>query len=206
MESYFQILKVNLKFNLIPHILIAFLLVLAAPLIMGLENLNPIQAAQTLEVYTSLLGIILMVPLFIPDQDRNIRDLMKSKKEPMIKIHFIRVMEALFFLSIIVVLFLLRLQYGQSEFPPVKYFYGTMANCIFLGGLGVITFSIIDHLAISYMIPILYYILNYGSGGKLGMFNMFSMMRGSFIEKNYLFAVGVLLIIVAIVYRHCKRE
>ncbi|NLY45072.1 MAG: hypothetical protein GX053_03660 [Tissierella sp.] len=204
MESYFQILKVNLKFNLIPHVLIAFLLVLAAPFIMGLENLNPIQVAQTLEVYTSLLGIILMVPLFTPDQDRNIRDLIKSKKEPMIKIHLMRIVEALFFLSIIVRLFLLNLKYGQSEFPFGKYFYGTMANCIFLGGLGVIIFSIIDHLAVSYMVPILYYILNYGSGEKLGMFNMFSMMRGSFIEKNYLFSVGVLFILAAIVYRHKK--
>jgi hypothetical protein len=173
---------------------------------MGVENLNPIQTAQTLEIYVSLFGIILLVPLFIPDQDKDIRDLLESKKEPMMKIQFIRIMEAIFFLTVFVGLFLLRLKYGKSDFIFGKYFYGTMANCLFLGGIGVIAFSIVDNLPVAYMVPTLYYILNYGSGKKLGMFNMFSMMRGSFVEKNYLFLVGVLLIIIAIVYRRYRRE
>lgn len=206
METYYQILKVNLKYNLVPHIFITFLLFIVAPLIMGLENLNPIQTAQTLELYVSLFGIILLVPLFIPDQDRNIRDLLESKKESMIKIQFIRILEAILFLSLIVFMFLLKLKYGQSEFPFYKYFYGTMANCIFLGGLGVFFFSLMDNLVVAYMVPLLYYILNYGSGKKLGKLNMFSMMGGSFIEKNYLFFIGILLIVMAIVYRHFRRK
>lgn len=201
-ERYYQILKVNLKYNLIPHVLITLILSLVAPAFMGVENLNQVQTARVMEIYVSLFGIILCIPLFIPDQDKNIKDLLQSKKEPMMKIQLIRVIEAVFFLSIIVALFLLRLKYGQCEFHFGRYFYGTLANCIFLGGLGIITFSIVDNLAVAYMIPILYYILNYGSGPKLGKFNMFTMMLGSFNEKNYLFFVGMLLIVVAILYRN----
>lgn len=202
MERYYQILKVNLKHNLVPHILITLMLFLVAPVIMGVENLNQVQTARVMEIYVSLFGIILCIPLFMPDQDKDIRDLLRSKKESMIKIQFIRIIEAVFFLSIIIALFLLSLKYGQCEFYFGRYFYGTLANSIFLGGLGIITFSIVDNLAVAYMIPILYYILNYGSGPKLGKFNMFSMMRGSFDEKNCLFFVGMLLIVVAILYRN----
>lgn len=206
METYYQILKINLKYNLFPHILITFLLFLVAPFIMGLENLNSIQTAQVLEAYVSLFGIILLVPLFIPDQDRNIRDLLESKKESMMKIQFIRILEAIFVLSLIVFMFLLKLKYGQSEFLFFRYFYGIMANCIFLGGLGVFFFSIMDNLVVAYMVPLLYYILNYGSGEKLGRLNILSMMRGSFVEKKYLLSIGILLIVMSIFYRHFRRE
>ena len=90
MERNLQIAKVNLKYNLLPHVVICFLFIIAAPAMMGIENLNQYQTAQVLEMFVSLFGIILFIPQFLPDQDKNIRDLLESKKESILKIQFIR--------------------------------------------------------------------------------------------------------------------
>lgn len=194
MERNLQIAKVNLKYNLLPHVVICFLFFIAAPAMMGIENLNQYQTAQVLEMFVSLFGIILFIPQFLPDQDKNIRDLLESKKESMLKIQFIRFFVAFLSLSFIILMFLLRLKYGGCSFEFGKLFYGTMANCIFLGGLGILIYGFVDNVAVAYMVPILYYILNYGPGKKLGKFYLFTMARGSSDEKLYILIAGIIMI------------
>lgn len=206
MERYLKIAKVNLKFNLFPHIIAGFCLCLISPLIMGVKNLDSINTAKILEVYISLLGIILIVPIFMPDQDKNIRDLIKSKKESMSINYLIRISEALIFLIIIVLGFLAYLKSGNCEFLFWDYFYGTISTCIFLGGLGLLAYAIVDNIAVGYMVPMLYYILCYGAGRKyLGKFYLFSMMQGNTLDKKYLLITGVLMIVAGIVYRSKQR-
>jgi len=194
--------KVNWKFNLMLHALAVMMFCLVSPLIMGVENLNPIQTAQVLELYISLSGIILCVPLFIPDEDKNIRDLILSKKESVLLVHGIRIMEALLALMIFVGGFLFYLRMQECDFSFLTYYYGTMATCIFIGGLGVLVYSILDNLPAAYMVPLLYYIMCYGSGKKyFGKFYLFSMMRGSVEEKKYLLIAGLCMVAVGILVR-----
>ncbi len=205
MERYFQIVKVNWKFNLLPHVLIALFICLAAPFFMGVKNLNLMQTAQVLELYMVLLGIILCVPLFIPDEDKSIRDLIESKKQSMISVHVIRIIEGLLILALFIGAFLVYLKLQQCNFTFPTYFYGTMAGCIFLGGIGILVYSIFDYLSVAYMVPILYYILCYGSGKTyLGKFYLFSMMRGSMEEKKYLLIAGLLMIVLGILLRNIR--
>lgn len=205
MERYLKIAKVNLKFNLCPHIISAISLCLISPLIMGLKNLDSINTAKILEIYISLLGIILLVPLFMPEQDKDIRDLIKSKKESIVMNYLIRIAEALLFLVIMVLVFLAYLKIGNCTFDFAQYFYGTISTCIFLGGLGVLVYSIVDNIAVGYMVPILYYILCQGSGEKyLGKFYLFSMMQGNYIDKKYLLIAGIVMIVIGIFYRSKK--
>ena len=194
MERNLQIAKVSLKYNLLPHIIICFFFFLIAPAMMGIENLNHFQTAQVLELFVSLFGIILFIPQFLPDQDKNIRDLLESKKESVLKIQCIRFFIALLSVSFFILMFLLRLKYGGCTFEFGKLFYGTMANCIFLGGLGILIYGFVDNVAVAYMVPILYYILNYGSGKKLGKFYLFTMARGSSDEKLYILIAGIIMI------------
>lgn len=207
MEKYLKIAKVNLKFNLLPHIIAAICLCLISPLIMGVKNLDSINTAKVLDVYISLLGIILLIPIFIPDQDRDIRDLIRSKKESIAVNYLIRITEAVVFLILIVFSFLLYLKIGNCIFDFGKYFYATISTCIFLGGLGILAYSIVDNIAVGYMIPILYYILCYGSGKKyLGKFYLFSMLQGNTMDKKYLLIAGILMIVVGIFYRSKKTN
>lgn len=207
MEKYLKIAKVNLKFNLLPHIIAAICLCLISPLIMGVKNLDSINTAKVLDVYISLLGIILLIPIFIPDQDRDIRDLIRSKKESIAVNYLIRITEAVVFLILIVFSFLLYLKIGNCIFDFSKYFYGAVSTCVFLGGLGIFAYSIVDNIAVGYMIPILYYILCYGAGKKyLGKFYLFSMLQGNTMDKKYLLISGILMIVVGIFYRSKKAN
>lgn len=206
MERYLRISKVNFKFNLFPHVIAAIILCLISPFIMGVKNLDSINTAKVLDVYISLLGIILLVPLFFPEQDRDINDLIRSKKESISVIHIIRLIEALLCLFIIVTSFLFYLKIGNCTFPFKEYLYGTIADCIFLGGLGIFIYSIINSLCTSYMVPVLYYIMCFGSGKKyFGKFYLFSMMGGSIGDKKFLLVSGIIMIAAGIILKSRRR-
>lgn len=203
-ERYLSITKVNLKYHLFPHITVAAILCMISPFIMGVRNLDILNTAKVLEIYISLLGIVLLVPVFLPDQDKDIRELIKSKRESVEVLHVLRIGLALLVLSIFIICFLIFLRKGNCVFPFGRYLYGTMASCIFLGGLGVFIYSFVDKLPVAYMIPILYYIMCYGGGEKyLGRFYVFSMLDGTVGDKIYLLAAGFIMILAGILIRDC---
>lgn len=206
MERYLNIAKVNLKFNLLPHILVVIFLAVLAPVIMGVSNLEALQVAKVVDFYLSLFGIVLCIPLFIPDDDHSIRELLESKKESMYALQGIRLVEGVSILVISLVLFLLFMKQQGSHFPYYQYLYGGIANGLFLGGLGIMIYGILDNLAVAYMIPILYYVMCMGGAKKyLDKFYLFSMMGGSIENKKYLLIAGIVMIVVGILLRNGKN-
>ena len=110
--KFFPIVKEYLKHHYAGHVLAAFLFCAAAPLIMGIEALNPQQSAQVLEMYFSIVGIVLLVPLFMPDQNRDIRDVVASRETPMLYIHSIRLVTELVLLAVFLLIFLFWMRWG----------------------------------------------------------------------------------------------
>lgn len=200
MERYLEILKVNFKHNLFKTLILIAGFFILAPFIMGMKNLNEVQTAKILEVYVSLFGIVFLVPLFTLDEDLSIRNLIKSKKESMLKLHFIRLLQQSVMLIGAILLFIFILREGNCSFDFFKLFVSVLCNCIFLGGLGILSYSMINSQPFAYMIPIFYYILSYGCGKDiLGEFYLFSIMGR---ENNiYLSVAAIVMICVGIVYR-----
>ena len=206
MERYLNIAKANLKFNLLPHILVVLFLAVLAPVIMGVSNLEPLQVAKVIDFYLSLFGIVLCIPLFMPDEDKSIRDLLESKKESMYLVHIIRLVEGVSILLLSLIVFLMFMKQQGSNFPYYQYLYGAVANGLFLGGLGIMFYSILDNLAVAYMIPILYYVMCMGGAKKyMGKFYLFSMMGGGVEDKIYLLVAGIVMIVIGIVMRNQKK-
>ena len=204
-EKYIEIFKINWKYNLLPHIIITALLCILAPFIMGVKNLDDTLTAKVLELYISLFGIILLTPLFIPDQDRSIRELLESKRVSMVVHHCVRLLAAFGVLIIAITSFLVFLKSQGCRFPFSDYLYGTIATSIFLGGMGVLVYSISDNLPVSYMIPIIYYISCYGGRGRfLGKFYLFTMGYSDISIKNYIMIAGMLMIAIGVVFRNIK--
>lgn len=201
MERYFYIAKIHLKYSFFPHILVSIGLLCLMPAIMGIKNLDATQAAQVLETYVAMIGIVLFIPLFFPEQNHDIRDLIESKKMPICQIHLIRFAESFFTLIFLVFAVIKILSSQNCEFPEVNYFLGTVAEALFLGGLGVVTYSLCDTIPAAYMIPLVYYIINYSGQAYLGFFQLFSMTRGSYKEKWYLFFGAVVFFLLGIFYR-----
>lgn len=61
-----KIAAVNLKHNLVWHILLAAAFLCIAPVFFGMTRLDPVNTAKLLENFVVLTGIILLVPYALP--------------------------------------------------------------------------------------------------------------------------------------------
>ena len=206
MESYLQIEKINLKYHIPVHAAVCALMLLVSPLVMGVANLGAQETSKVLEMYVALIGIVLFPPVFLPEQDHGIRDLVYTKYQNGVVVYLVRILGNLLLLMAMLGLYIGMLAYRQCEFPAGKYFCGTLAEMLFLGGFGLFFYGLCDNLVIGYMMPIVYYIAAVGGGEKyLNMFYPFSMAKGSYDEKLWLAAGGVILL-GAGVWLRCRRR
>lgn len=206
MERYWQIEKVNLKHNIPLHAAVSILVLLVSPFLLGVENLGEQDSAKVLEIYVALIGIVLIPPVFLPEQDHDIRDLVFTKYIDSRIVYLIRLSGNLLLLALMLGVYIGMLRYHGCEFPAGKYFCGTLAEMFFMGGLGLFAYGLCDNLVIGYMFPTVYYIAAFGSGSKyLRMFYPFSMARGSYTEKVWLLSAAVILVSAGIWIR-CKKR
>ena len=206
MERYWQIERVNLKHNIPLHVLVSALMLLVSPLLIGVANLGAQDTAKALEMYAALIGIVLLPPVFLPEQDHDIRDLVYTKYMDGAVVYLVRIIGNVVLMAALLGLYIGMLMYNECEFPVGKYFCGTLAEMLFMGGLGLFSYGISDNLVIGYTVPITYYIAAIGGGEKyLRMFYPFSMAGGSYREKVWLLAAAVLLVSAG-VWLRCRRK
>ena len=206
MEKYWHIEKTNLKYHIPVHLLVCILLLFVSPFFMGVKNLTAQDTAKVLEMYVALIGIVLLTPVFLPEQDRGIRDLVCTKYLTSAVVYLVRIAGNIVLLILLAGLYIAMLKHNRCEFPMVWYFLGTYVEMLFLGGLGLFFYGLCDHLVIGYMAPVVYYMVALGSGQKyMKMFYPFSMTYGSYDEKLWL-AAGAVVLIGAGVWLRCRRR
>lgn len=199
MERYLKIANINWKHHLFPYVVISFLLCMAAPLFMGTKNLDVYQTAKVIEMYLSFLGILLLIPVFLPDVNQSAAEVIRTKKEPMMTLYHIRILQGLLLVVLFGIGFLIYLKRGGCMFSVSAGMLTLFANTCFLGGIGMLAFSLTDQIVFAYMLPIFYYVLNIGAGAKyLGKFYLFSMQTGHLSDKFFLLIAGILCIELAI--------
>lgn len=194
MEKYLEITKVHLKHNTWQHLAVSVLLLLASPLILGISNLDEAQSAKVLETYVALTGIILFVPVFLPEQNREIRAVVRSKYTDILAVYAIRLAAALFFLAVLVFIYMAVMRAGNCEMEMGRYYLGTMAEAVGFGGLGIFAYALSDNVVAGYMIPLGYYVAALGGGAKyLGKFYPFGMLT-DYCTKYWILLGGIVLI------------
>lgn len=205
MERYWQIEKTNLKYQVPLHLLVCVVLLGISPLLMGVENLSAMDTAKVLERYVALIGIVMLTPTFLPEQDQAVRELVYAKYMKASHVYLVRLMGNVLILAAFLGIYIFMLRSNQCEFPAAKFYFGVFAEMLFFGGLGLCFYGLSDNLVIGYMAPIVYYITAIGGGNKyLKMFYPFSMSMGRYAEKIYLFAAAVFLLAAGIFCR-CRR-
>ena len=198
MGKYLEITNVQLKHNVWKHLLISAGLLAASPLILGISNLDAAESAKVLETYVALIGIILFVPVFLPEQNRDLWELVKAKYTNITSVYLIRVG-----LSLLESVLLVLVYIGEMEIG--RYFFGTMAEIMAFGGLGIFAYAVSDNLIVGYMIPLGYYIAATGAGYKyLGKLYPFGMLQ-DFTTKYWILATGILLMAGGILLFRRKR-
>lgn len=202
MERYCQIEKMNIMHYTLPHVFVCIFLLCISPLLMGVENLTAADAAKVLERYVALIGIIMLTPIFIPEQDKSIRELVYVKYTKSTHVYLIRMTGNILILAVFLGVYIFMLRQNQCEFPVLRYYFGVFAEILFFGGLGLFFYGLADNLVIGYMAPMVYYIIATGGGERyLRMLYPFSMSMGRYGEKICLFIAAVFLIGGGIYFR-----
>ena len=134
----------------------------AAPLLAGVRNLSVGETARLLDFYVVLPGMLLLIPVFLPEQDKAIRDLIRARYTSMGSIYLVRIFLNVAVMAALTGVFLLGLERGGCDFPFGNYFMASLAGMVFLGGFGAAAFALSDNPVIGYMASLGYYLFGQG--------------------------------------------
>ena len=186
-------------------IAVAVLLCLVTPLLIGTANLDRNSAAMPLEMFVSLVGVVLLTPIFQPERHEEIDDLVSSKYCSTAKVHLIRTVYSAGIAALLICVFTVSMKLQSCDVTPVLAL-GAIADALFLGSMGMLTSALTGNTVIGYMPPLLYYALNIGMGPKLGSLYLFSMVTGSYTAKLWLFLAGLLMMTAALFYQRLRKR
>ena len=151
----------------------ALLPLLLAPFLFPVSCLGVKDSAAPMEMLVVLTGPALLSPAFLPEEDQSLRDILRLKGSALRLILFLRLLISCVFLLLLPAAFLLFLAANHSEISPMLW-GNTAASALFLGGMGALSYSVCRNLAAAYMVPLLYYAMNFFAGARLKSFFLFS--------------------------------
>ncbi len=195
----------NIRHNALPHIALSALVLLLTPVLFGISQLSALEAAMPLEGFVALIGILLLTPVFLPEQSPETEELVSSKYVSSSIVYGIRVLYSLGILVLFILVFAVYMREKGCDIS-VALVCGTIADGIFLGGLGMVTSSLTGNTVTGYMVPVMYYAISFGGGDRLGKYYLFSMTKGDYAGKPWMFAVGMVMIGAALLVRKVKKR
>lgn len=163
-----------------PHVLVTLLFCSLSGFFVSFRNLDGLQAAKVMEMYVSFSGILLLVPLFMPERNRELWLLEKSKATPLWKLYLIRLLAATAALALVVTVFLQLMKQGNSQFDGKGLWVGSFCEIFFLGSIGFFVSGITNQAVLGYMVSVVYFFANIGASKYLGDFALFQMMKGEY--------------------------
>lgn len=203
--NWANIAKINLRHNFLPHLLAALVITFLAPVVFETSVLDGKLAAQPLEMLLSLAGVLLLTPIFLPEQDENIRDLIRSKRTDYLAVCALRVAYSTVALALLIGGFTLFMRACESA-VGWQHFFGAFVSAFFLGVLGFAGAGVAGNVTVGYMVAMIYYIANFTLKNKLGDFYLFSMSAGDGGGKEFLLAVSLLLVAMVFEWKKVREE
>lgn len=187
-----------------PALVSAGILVIAL-ILFGTANLDRETSAIPLEMFLSLVGIVLFTPIFRPEEKKEIDDLVSSKYVGRSRIYLIRGVCAMLLATGFVGVFTLAMRARMCDVTWLL-FAGTVADAVFLGAVGMAAAALADNTVAGYMAAFVTYGINWGAGRNLGNFYLFSMSISEYEPKVWLFVTGMLLISASFTVKWIKRR
>ncbi len=198
-ECFTSCLRINLVRNALPHICAALLLTALTPVIFSLTALNAQLSAQPLEMYLALTGMLLLTPVFLPEQDDTVRDVVRVRPVSYLQICALRVIAMIFILLLLYAAVMLLMKHGSCQIS-LSHFYGGTASAVFLGSIGFCASAFSDNTVIGYMTAIMYFILNLSAKEELGEFYLFGMSSAASLNKIWLYIGAAVLFAISFAY------
>lgn len=196
--SFAKILLVNLKHNFPVHFILAVVVAVLTPVVFSINSLDARASAQPLEMLLSFIGAILLTPIFLPEQNQEIRDVVRSKKTDYLIVCLIRVIYSVVAVMLITGVFVLIMKHCECD-VTWKHFFAGFASSLFLGTVGFSVAGLSSSVSAGYMASMVYYSANIGLKDKLGICYLFSMYSGNKFSDKYLLIL-LSVTIIAIVF------
>ena len=193
MEKYISLEATFLKRHFYPHLILVFLFCVLSGGFVSFRNLEQTQAAKVMEMYVILTGIMLLTPIFVPEQDRDIRELERSKALPLWKVFLQRTVTAVMIELLVITAFAHILSTQSIGLDVWLLWRGGVSEALFLGSIGYFVSAVTNQVILGYMISILYYAANIGMSGKFGVFGLFKMMRGQEVASIWMVGASLAL-------------
>ena len=207
LSRYLRILQKNLWLSHGVNMLLAFLFLALAPIIVSINDLTYSESARITEQYVSVIGIFLLTPIFRPESDHNIREVVESKYTWQIGIYLTRIGMAAITIILFTMGFIFCMKTNNSMVLLWEYIFATSCTALFLGSMGLLAYGISDQLILGYMIPLGYILLNMFTGQQyVKKFYLYSLMKESMEEKNWLLAGAALMILVTLTYKWLRKK
>ncbi len=168
-----------------------------------MQNLDATASSIVLEKYVALIGVILITPIFLPEQDKQIAETVRAKTTPMILIYLTRLVLAVVCLAALIGIVMTVMVTQDCQFPVSHFFLGTFATAFFLGALGLAGYGFSDNIVVGYLTATAYYLLN--NYTEIDGFDLFTLAEDSMEEKYWLFLAAILLILITLLYRQFKK-
>ncbi|MDE6502454.1 MAG: hypothetical protein K2L10_10255 [Ruminococcus sp.] len=199
-----KILSVNLKYNFLPHFILAIAVAVLTPVVFSISTLDARNSAQPLEMLLLFTGTILLTPIFLPEQNPEVRDVIRSKKTDYLIVCMIRVMYSIVAIMLITGIFILIMKHNECD-VTFRHFIGGFASALFIGTAGFTVAGLSNSISAGYMTSMVYYSANIGLKDKLGIFYLFSMSSGEDFKNKYLLIL-LSLIIITTVFIYLKKS
>ena len=198
-------LRVNLKVNSIWHIAAAVLVTVLTPVIFSLSSLTKVMVAQPLEMYLSLTGILMLTPVFLPEENPCILDVVRVRKVSYLGTCLLRICYLTVVLVLLYAAVALLLLHGECavDMPTI---FGGIVTAFFLGSIGIAGAGMSGNTVIGYMFSMVYYFVNFFEKERLGVFYLFSMSTQTDISKLWLLAGSAVLLGVTFGYMKMVRK
>ncbi|MDE6088029.1 MAG: hypothetical protein K2G25_06545 [Oscillospiraceae bacterium] len=197
--SFPKILFLNLKHNFLIHFLLAVVVAVLTPVVFSIHSLDARASAQPIEMLLPFIGPILLTPVFLPEQNPEIRDVIRSKKTDYLAVCLIRIVYSVTAMLLITGIFILIMKACACE-VTCQHLIGSFASSLFLGTIGFTVAGLSNNVSAGYMASMVYYAANIGLKDKLGICYLFSMYGGgNFSDKYLLILLSVMIIAIVFV-------
>lgn len=195
----------NLRHHFILPFLSAVGILLVTALLFPVTALKGADVGRPLEFLLPFAGAALPGSVFLPEQDKNIRDVIESKKMNCSAVYAIRLLYSTIALIVLVCFFVWFLYLNECE---VRWFhlYGGVASAFFMGSIGFTFSGLCGNTIIGYMAVVIYYLACYGLKKQLGVFWLFQMSAGIETGKTWLLVGGAVLIAVTFVVLKMRQR
>ena len=179
MEAARKIIKNEIKHHTYGPIITSFIVYLLIFVLFGLVELKKDIVIMIVERFLPLMGIILISPCFQYEMDYGIEDVIRSKSTGILTTYLIRLILRIFIYGMLTFLFIALIKITDSQVEMALYFFQSFSLGLLLVSLGFFAFGNSSNLIVVYIVPILYYLLNWMPNWKvLGDFYLFRLRYG----------------------------